>query len=109
MYEMKRALDGPSIDRTRPLQNDHIRMSAHSGYAVSPDEFLSFHNAGFGKLLGITFLEIQPSRVEVQLQVNDAVSTRPDVVHGGTIMALADCANGFGAILNLPPNHTTAT
>jgi 1,4-dihydroxy-2-naphthoyl-CoA hydrolase len=84
-------------------------MIAHSGKAVSPDEFLSFHNAGFGKLLGITFRAIQPSRVEVQLQVNDSVCTRPDVVHGGAIMALADCANGYGAILNLPPEHTTAT
>jgi len=76
---------------------------------VSPDEFLSFHNAGFGKLLGITFLDINPGRVEVQLQVNDAVCTRPDVVHGGAIMAMADCANGYGAILNLPSEHTTAT
>jgi uncharacterized protein (TIGR00369 family) len=77
--------------------------------AVNPDEFLSFHNAGFGKVLGITFLEADPGRVEVQLQVSDAVCTRPDVVHGGAIMALADCASGYGAILNLPPEHTTAT
>jgi uncharacterized protein (TIGR00369 family) len=76
---------------------------------VDPQTFLAFHNDGIGKLLGISFPSARADRVVAQLTVNANVCTRPDVVHGGVIMALADCASGYGAVLNLPPNRTTAT
>jgi uncharacterized protein (TIGR00369 family) len=76
---------------------------------LSPESFIAFHNQGIGQLLGISFLSAERDRVVAQLEVKTAICTRPDVVHGGAIMALADCASGYGAVLNLPPGHATAT
>jgi uncharacterized protein (TIGR00369 family) len=76
---------------------------------VDAQSFLAFHNQGIGKLLGISFRSASAERVIAELAVNANVCTRPDVVHGGAIMALADCASGYGAVLNLAPNTTTAT
>jgi uncharacterized protein (TIGR00369 family) len=76
---------------------------------MDPKTFLAFHNHGIGKLLGISFRSARADRVIAQLTVNANVCTRPDVVHGGAIMALADCASGYGAVLNLAPSHTSAT
>src|SRR5215216_4449567 len=75
---------------------------------MNSEAFLASHNQGIGRLLGISFLSADPGRVVAQLEVNEAVCTRPDVVHGGAIMALADCASAYGAVLNLPPDHTAA-
>jgi uncharacterized protein (TIGR00369 family) len=83
--------------------------SLGTGEPLSPDAFMAFHRQGIGQLLNISFLSAGPERVVAQLDVNTAVCTRPDVVHGGAIMALADCACGYGAVLNLPPGHATAT
>ncbi len=76
---------------------------------MSPESFIAYHNQGMGKLLGISFLSAEPDHVVAQLGVHDAICTRPDVVHGGAIMALADCASAYGAVLNLRPDHATAT
>ena len=59
---------------------------------LSPESFIAFHNQGIGQLLGISFLSAERDRVVAQLEVKTAICTRPDVVHGGAIMALADCA-----------------
>ncbi len=76
---------------------------------MSPESFIAHHNQGMGKLLGISFLNAAPDRVVAQLNVSGAVCARPDVVHGGAIMALADCASAYGAVLNLRAHQTTAT
>jgi uncharacterized protein (TIGR00369 family) len=88
------------------MPNEH---SLASGEPLSPEAFMAFHRQGIGRLLNISFLSAEPDRVVAQLDVDTAVCTRPDVVHGGAIMALADCACGYGAVLNLPPGHATAT
>jgi uncharacterized protein (TIGR00369 family) len=71
--------------------------------------FLTYHNQGLGRLLGITFRSAEPQRVVAELSADESHCTRPDVVHGGAIMTLADCTSAYGAVLNLPPGCTTAT
>jgi uncharacterized protein (TIGR00369 family) len=71
--------------------------------------FLDSHNHGLGRLLGISFASASRDHVVAQMQINEKVCSQPDVVHGGAIMTLADCASAYGAVLNLPPGHTTAT
>ncbi len=41
--------------------------------------------------------------------VRPELCTRPDVMHGGAIMAFADTLGAAGTILNLPPEAGTAT
>lgn len=76
---------------------------------MEPGDFLSFQSGGIGKLLGITFPFAARHRVVAQLDLEPEHLTRPDLVHGGIIMALADTASAYGAVLNLPPGRTTAT
>jgi uncharacterized protein (TIGR00369 family) len=76
---------------------------------LDPDSFLASHDQGLGQLLGISFVSASRDRVVAQLEINKKVCSQPDVVHGGAIMTLADCASAYGAVLNLPPGHTTAT
>lgn len=71
--------------------------------------FLSFHNQGLGRLLGISFTNATPQLVEAQLKVENSLCSQPDTVHGGAIMTLADCASAYGAVLNLPAGSSTAT
>jgi uncharacterized protein (TIGR00369 family) len=76
---------------------------------LDQESFLNSHNQGLGQLLGISFVSASRDRVVAQLSINKNVCSQPDVVHGGAIMTLADCASAYGAVLNLPPGHTTAT
>jgi uncharacterized protein (TIGR00369 family) len=76
---------------------------------LDQDAFLTSHNQGLGQLLGISFMSASHERVVAQLEINKNVCSQPDVVHGGAVMTLADCASAYGAVLNLPPGHTTST
>ena len=72
-------------------------------------EYLDFHARGVGRLLGVRFASAAPDRVVAEMPVSRLHFTRDGTVHGGVIMALADSAGGYGAVLNLPPDHYTAT
>ena len=63
----------------------------------------------FPALLGVTFIEASPDRIKAELNVRDELSTVPGVIHGGAIMALADCLGGAATVLNLPSGARTTT
>lgn len=56
--------------------------------------------------LGITIEQYTPERVVLALQWAPALCTSNGILHGGTIMALADSAGGACALLNLPDGAT---
>lgn len=76
---------------------------------MDAETFLTLHDKGIGNLLGIEFIDVEPDRVVAVMKLESCHFTRPDVVHGGFIMALADAAGAYGAVMNLPDGYTTAT
>lgn len=63
----------------------------------------------FAKLLGVELVSVAPDRVEAELRVRDDLCTRPAVLHGGAIMALADTLGAVATMANLPEGATTTT
>src|SRR5690348_17513426 len=62
-----------------------------------------------GKILGIAFPFAARHRVVAQLDIEPEHLGPGGEVHGAVVMALADCASGYGARLNLPAGATTRT
>jgi 1,4-dihydroxy-2-naphthoyl-CoA hydrolase len=62
-----------------------------------------------GALLGIRFLEASRDRVIAHLAIRDELRTEGGVLHGGTLMALADTVGAVATVLNLPPGAGTTT
>lgn len=60
-------------------------------------------------MLGITFPFAASHRVLAQLEIEPEYLGGGDTVSGSVIMALADCANAYGAVLNLRPGHESTT
>ena len=50
-----------------------------------------------------------PDRVEAVLQVREELCTRPAVLHGGAVMALADTLGAIATVANLAEGTTTTT
>jgi uncharacterized protein (TIGR00369 family) len=71
--------------------------------------FLESHDNGIGQLLGIDFVSATKDRVVAEIRLEPTHYTRYGNVHGGVVMALADCTGAYGAVLNLPPGHMTGT
>jgi 1,4-dihydroxy-2-naphthoyl-CoA hydrolase len=63
----------------------------------------------FGNLLGVRILAAAPERVTAEMQVRDDLCTRPAVLHGGAMMALADTLGGCATSLNLRDGAATTT
>ncbi len=63
----------------------------------------------FAKLLGIRFLSATAECVTAEMKVRDDLCTRPAVLHGGTLMALADTLGGCATSLNLRDGASTTT
>jgi uncharacterized protein (TIGR00369 family) len=63
----------------------------------------------FAALLGVEFVAAAPERIVPELTVRDELCTRPAVLHGGAVMALADTLGGVGTMLNLPEGAGTTT
>jgi len=63
----------------------------------------------FAELLGIEYVEASPERVVAEMPVREQLCTRPSVLHGGAIMALADTLGAYATILNLPAGAGTTT
>ena len=76
---------------------------------MDPLTFLGQHQTGLGKVLGISFPFAAPHRVMARLEIEPEYLAGGGSVSGSVIMALADCANTYGAVLNLPPGHESAT
>ena|SRR5215813_1136093 len=63
----------------------------------------------FAKLLGLELVTVAPDRVEAILQVREELCTRPAVLHGGAVMALADTLGAIATGANLAEGSTTTT
>lgn len=63
----------------------------------------------FARLLGVEFVSVTPDRVEAELSVRADLCTRPAVLHGGAVMALADTLGAVATVANLPEGATTTT
>ena len=63
----------------------------------------------FAKLLGLELVIVTPDRVEAVLRVREDLCTRPAVLHGGAVMALADTLGAIATVANLPEGATTTT
>jgi uncharacterized protein (TIGR00369 family) len=63
----------------------------------------------FAQLLGIELVSVAPDRVEALLRVREDLCTRPAVLHGGALMALADTLGAVATVANLPAGATTTT
>ena len=63
----------------------------------------------FAKLLGLELVTVTPERVEAVLRVREELCTRPAVLHGGALMALADTLGAIATVANLAEGTTTTT
>ncbi len=63
----------------------------------------------FAKLIGLELTSVTPDKVEARLAVREEVCTRPAVMHGGAVMALADTLGAIATIANLPEGVGTTT
>jgi 1,4-dihydroxy-2-naphthoyl-CoA hydrolase len=63
----------------------------------------------FAKLLGLELVTVTPERVEAALRVREELCTRPAVLHGGALMALADTLGAIATVANLAEGTTTTT
>ena len=61
------------------------------------------------KLLGLELISVTPDRVEAALPVREELCTRPAVLHGGAVMALADTLGAIATVANLAEGTTTTT
>lgn len=61
------------------------------------------------RTLGIEFTAAQPDLVEAKMLVRQEICTRPDILHGGAVMALADSVGAAATVINLPPGASTTT
>ena len=59
--------------------------------------------------LGISLKEVETERVVGQLTVEEHHCTGGDILHGGTIMALADELGAIGTFMNLAEGSRTST
>ena len=63
----------------------------------------------FAQLLGIRFVSASPERVVAEMIVREDLCTRPAVLHGGAMMALADTLGACATVLNLREGAGTTT
>jgi uncharacterized protein (TIGR00369 family) len=75
---------------------------------LEPAAFFDLHTTGLGKVLGITFPYAAKHRVVAQLDIEPEHLAAAGAVSSGVIMALADCANTYGATLNAGDGRITA-
>ncbi|WP_033073315.1 PaaI family thioesterase [Sphingopyxis sp. MWB1] len=59
--------------------------------------------------LGIEFDLVTREKVQGRLPVRKEICTAGEIVHGGTIMAFADCLGAIGAYLALPEGASSTT
>ena len=63
----------------------------------------------FSEYLGVELVEVAPERVVARLKVRPELCTRPAVLHGGAVMALADTLGGVATVANLGQGQWTTT
>ena len=63
----------------------------------------------FSDYLGVVYTTATKDLVCAELTVRQELCTRPDILHGGAVMALADNLGAVGTVLNLPEGAFTTT
>lgn len=63
----------------------------------------------FARLLGVRFVRVEADLVVAELTIRDELCTRPEVAHGGALMALADTVGAVATVVNLRGGDTTTT
>jgi 1,4-dihydroxy-2-naphthoyl-CoA hydrolase len=63
----------------------------------------------FSDFLGVELIEVTPERVVARMKVRSELCTRPAVLHGGAVMALADTLGGVATVANLAAGQWTTT
>jgi len=76
---------------------------------MDPLERLTTLMLPFSELLGIRFTEATLDRVVAELEIRKDLCTRPEIAHGGVLMAFADTLGAAATVLNLPEGAGTTT
>ncbi len=63
----------------------------------------------FATLLGIELVSAEPDRIVAEMTVRPELCTRPEVLHGGAVMAFADTLGALATIANLNDGAGTTT
>jgi 1,4-dihydroxy-2-naphthoyl-CoA hydrolase len=63
----------------------------------------------FAKHIGVEFVSASRERVVGRMVVKPELCTRPEILHGGAVMAFADTLGAAGTILNLAEGAWTTT
>jgi 1,4-dihydroxy-2-naphthoyl-CoA hydrolase len=63
----------------------------------------------YAEFLGLRYTEAAPDLVKAELQVRPELCTKPDILHGGAVMSIADALGGAATVLNLQPGTWTTT
>jgi 1,4-dihydroxy-2-naphthoyl-CoA hydrolase len=63
----------------------------------------------FAKHIGVEFVSASKDRVVGRMIVKPELCTRPDILHGGAVMAFADTLGAAGTVLNLAEGAWTTT
>jgi 1,4-dihydroxy-2-naphthoyl-CoA hydrolase len=98
--------------RNRALVHNPSWSRLKLGYqeaAMDAVEELTRNMLPFGILLGIRVISAAPERVIAEMKVREDMCTRPAVLHGGALMALADTLGGCATSLNLRDGAATTT
>jgi uncharacterized protein (TIGR00369 family) len=61
------------------------------------------------ELLGVKLVEVTQDKVLATLVVRPELCTTGRILHGGSIMALADTLGAVGTVVNMPQGYGTAT
>jgi 1,4-dihydroxy-2-naphthoyl-CoA hydrolase len=72
-------------------------------------QFLNERELPFAKLLGIRYVAASETGVKAEMVVRPDLCTRPDILHGGAVMAFADTLGAVSTVLNVPEGKTTTT
>jgi uncharacterized protein (TIGR00369 family) len=63
----------------------------------------------FAELLGIEVTAATPDEVVAEMPVRPELCTRPDILHGGAVMAFADTLGAIATVANLEQGQGTTT
>ena len=72
-------------------------------------QFLNDQPLPFAKVLGLKFVAASETGVKAEMVVKPELCTRPDILHGGAVMAFADTLGAAATVLNLPEGKGTTT
>ena len=76
---------------------------------MEPLDFARQNRLPFAELLGVSYTAASKDEVVAELTVRDELCTRPAILHGGAVMALADTVGAVATVLNLPEGKGTTT